>query len=41
VQYFDGIATFEEVSYRTGLARRELDRLLQLYKDDIITVLHP
>lgn len=34
VQYFDGISTFEEVVYRTGLPRRELDHLLELYKED-------
>jgi hypothetical protein len=35
VQYLDGIATFEEVVYRTGLPRRELDHLLELYKEDV------
>ena len=35
VQYFDGTATFEEVSYRTGLHRKELERIMQLYKDDV------
>lgn len=35
VQYFDGIATFEEIVYRTGLPRRELDHLLELYKADV------
>lgn len=35
VQYFDGVATFEEISYRTGMKRRELDRVLQLYPDDV------
>ncbi len=35
VQYFDGIATFEEISYRTGMQRRELDRILQLFADDV------
>lgn len=35
VQYFDGIATFEEISYRTGLPKREIDRLLEMYKEDV------
>lgn len=35
VQYFDGISTFEEIVYRTGLPRRELDHLLELYKADV------
>lgn len=35
MQYFDGIATFEEIVYRTGLPRRELDHLLELYKADV------
>ncbi|ORY33121.1 nitrogen permease regulator of amino acid transport activity 3-domain-containing protein [Naematelia encephala] len=35
VQYFDGVTTFEEVAYRTGLGRRELERLLQTFKDDV------
>ena len=35
VQYFDGIATFEEISYRSGMQRRELDKILQLFPDDV------
>jgi hypothetical protein len=35
VQYLDGIATFEEITYRTGLHRRELDKIVQLFKDDV------
>lgn len=41
VQYFDGIATFEEISYRTGMQRRELDRILQLFADDVSGVCIP
>ncbi|KAK4688354.1 nitrogen permease regulator 3, partial [Tremellales sp. Uapishka_1] len=41
VQYLDGVTTFEEITYRTGLQRRELDKILQLYKDDLVTFLHP
>ncbi|KAK8844116.1 hypothetical protein IAR55_006910 [Kwoniella newhampshirensis] len=41
VQYLDGWTTIEEISYRTGLPRRELEKILQLYKDDIVTSLHP
>ncbi|WWC91075.1 uncharacterized protein L201_006016 [Kwoniella dendrophila CBS 6074] len=41
VQYLDGTTTFEEISYRTGLPRRELDRIINLYKEDIITFVHP
>jgi len=35
VQYFDGAASFDQISYRTGMKRRELDRVLQLYPDDV------
>ena len=35
VQYFDGFATFEEISYRTGLPKRELDILTRLYADHV------
>ncbi|WRT69197.1 uncharacterized protein IL334_006181 [Kwoniella shivajii] len=41
VQYLDGMTTFEEISYRTGLPKRQLDRIMSLYKDDIITFIHP
>ncbi|WWC72973.1 uncharacterized protein I206_106937 [Kwoniella pini CBS 10737] len=41
VQYFDGMTTFEEISYRTGLPKRELEKLVYLYKEDIITFIHP
>ncbi|WWC63900.1 uncharacterized protein I303_106505 [Kwoniella dejecticola CBS 10117] len=41
VQYLDGVTTFEEISYRTGLPKRELERLVNLYKEDIITFIHP
>ncbi|WWD21225.1 hypothetical protein CI109_105709 [Kwoniella shandongensis] len=41
VQYLDGFTTFEEISYRTGLPRRELEKILHLYKEDIVTFLHP
>ena len=35
VQYFDGIATFEEIAFRTGLHRRELDHILRIFSDDV------
>lgn len=35
VQYLDGITTFEEISYRTGLHRRELERILGLYQEHV------
>lgn len=35
VQYFDGVAPFEEIAYRAGLQRRELDWILRLYKEDV------
>ncbi|WVR08929.1 hypothetical protein IAU60_005988 [Kwoniella sp. DSM 27419] len=41
VSYFDGMTTLEEISYRTGLPRRELDRIMKLYADDIMTFVHP
>ncbi|WVQ93083.1 hypothetical protein IAU59_000147 [Kwoniella sp. CBS 9459] len=41
VSYLDGITTFDEISYRTGLPRRELDKIINLYKEDIITFIHP
>ncbi|WWD06885.1 hypothetical protein V865_004982 [Kwoniella europaea PYCC6329] len=41
VQYLDGMTTFEEISYRTGLPKRELEKLMTLYKEDIITFVHP
>ncbi|WVW79498.1 hypothetical protein I302_101467 [Kwoniella bestiolae CBS 10118] len=41
VQYLDGMTTFEEISYRTGLPKRELEKLMILYKEDIITFVHP
>ena len=37
MQFFDGVATFEEISYRTGMARRELDKMVQLFPDDVST----
>ncbi|WVF65410.1 hypothetical protein IAT40_000137 [Kwoniella sp. CBS 6097] len=41
VSYFDGTTTFEEISYRTSLNRKELDKIINLYKEDIITFIHP
>lgn len=35
VQYFDGVTTFEEIVFRTGLTRRELDRIAMVYRDDV------
>jgi hypothetical protein len=35
VQYFDGVATFEEISFRTGMSRKEIERVLSLYPDDV------
>lgn len=35
VQYFDGVTTFEEITYRTGLQRKELEKILQLYNGDV------
>jgi hypothetical protein len=35
VQYFDGAVTFEEISYRTGLPKRELDYMTKEWKDDV------
>lgn len=35
VQYFDGITTFEEIVFRTGLSRRELDRISHIFRDDV------
>jgi nitrogen permease regulator 3-like protein len=35
VQYFDGMATFEEIAYRTGLHRREIDKILQMFDNDV------
>lgn len=39
VQYFDGMTTFEEISYRTNLHRRELDSILELFNDDVSDLL--
>ncbi|TYJ54856.1 hypothetical protein B9479_004447 [Cryptococcus floricola] len=41
VQYFDGVTTFEEITYRTGLQRKELEKILQLYSGDVVTFVHP
>ncbi|WVN88013.1 uncharacterized protein L203_103211 [Cryptococcus depauperatus CBS 7841] len=41
VQYFDGMTTFEEIIYRTGLPRKELEKILQLYNGDVVTFIHP
>ncbi|WVQ81127.1 hypothetical protein IAT38_003249 [Cryptococcus sp. DSM 104549] len=41
VQYFDGVTTFDEISYRTGLPKKELEKILQLYNSDVVTFLHP
>lgn len=35
MQYFDGVATFEEIVFRTGMIRKEIDRVVQLYPDDV------
>lgn len=35
VQYFDGVATFEEIVFRTGMNRKEIDKVVQLYPDDV------
>lgn len=35
VQYFDGVATYEEIGYRTGLKVREIDWMLRLFKEDV------
>lgn len=35
VQYFDGVTTFEEIVFRTGLTRRELDRISHIFRDDV------
>ena len=35
VQYFDGVATYEEICYRTGLRMREIDWLIRLFKEDV------
>lgn len=35
MQYLDGVATFEEVMYRTGLSRREVDRIAYVYRDHV------
>lgn len=35
VQYFDGVTTFEEIMFRTGLSRRELDRIAHVYRGDV------
>ncbi|KAL1407680.1 Nitrogen permease regulator 3 [Vanrija albida] len=41
VQYLDGVATFEEVMYRTGLSRREVDRIAYVYRDHLVLSIHP
>lgn len=38
VQYMDGLATFEEISYHTALQKRELDTLTKLYGDSVSLV---
>lgn len=30
-----GVTTFEEITYRTGLQRKELEKILQLYNGDV------
>jgi hypothetical protein len=35
VQYFDGVATFEEIAYKTQLRMREIDWIVRLFKDDV------
>ncbi|BEJ00691.1 hypothetical protein CcaverHIS631_0505480 [Cutaneotrichosporon cavernicola] len=40
VQYFDGVTTFEEIVFRTGLTRRELDRIAMVYRDDLMITIH-
>ncbi|KAL7421353.1 Nitrogen permease regulator 3 [Cryptotrichosporon argae] len=41
VQYFDGVTTFEEIIYRTGLAHRELEQIAHVFKDDLVLFVHP
>ncbi|GMK55302.1 hypothetical protein CspeluHIS016_0203580 [Cutaneotrichosporon spelunceum] len=41
VQYFDGVTSFEEIVFRTGLTRRELNRIALVYRDDLMITVHP
>jgi hypothetical protein len=34
-QYFDGVATYEEICYRTGFKTTEVDWLIRLFKEDV------
>jgi hypothetical protein len=35
VQYFDGVATFEEIAHKTQLRMREIDWIVKLFKEDV------
>jgi hypothetical protein len=40
-RYFDGITTTHEIQYREDISRRELNHILRIYEQDLITSIHP
>ncbi|KAJ9107467.1 hypothetical protein QFC21_000920 [Naganishia friedmannii] len=40
-EYFNGRTSIEEMQYKTGLDRRDIRQVLTLYKEELVTFIHP